>query len=432
MTEPFQTVRDPLLSIYQSAAAAVGRRRAVAPQRHGLTEAAAHLAAASRDPARMYSPPGIARPSLECAGLGLELLRATVAGDAASQRDLHDRLQYCECDPLWAETLVDYAARFLPDGTARPIPYRRYDAMGDFVQTMPRPAMRIGLISDWGTGTETARAVAQLLARQQPDLVIHLGDIYYAGTSEECARNFEAPMRAAMPDTPLYTLCGNHDVYSGGEGYYGLLDRLGQPASYFCLRSPDRAWQILAADTGLNDRDPFTETTALTSIEPAELAWHADKLHGFQGRTIFLTHHQPFSRFAPIGPAAHHDPTNPNLMAAHATLAAAGRIDAWFWGHEHRLSLYAPYRGITTGRNIGYGAIPVAAASGPATALPGLADPPALAAEVTLDIVEGASTHGFAMLTLDAGRIEAAYWALTRPGGPIHTEIMSDKHDIQA
>jgi predicted phosphodiesterase len=431
MTEPFQTARDPFLSVYQAAAAAVARRRAIEPGQHPLMQAASHLTAASRDPTRGYAPPGVAEPSLECAGLGLELLRATVAGDAERQRALHDRLQYSECDPLWAETLVEYARRFLPDGVARPVPYRRHIAMSDFVRTMPSPAMRIGLISDWGTGTETARQVAELLARQRPDLVIHLGDIYYAGTAEECARNFEAPMRAAMPDTPLYTLCGNHDVYSGGEGYYGLLDRIGQPASYFCARSPDNSWQILAADTGLNDRDPFDEAAALTFIEPGELEWHADKLRGFAGRTVFLTHHQPFSAFAQIGPLASHDPTNPKLMAAHATLAAAGRIDAWFWGHEHRLRLYAPYRGVAAGRNVGYGAIPVLAVPDPNTTLPDLVDPPPLAAAVTLDVVTGASTHGFALLTLGADEIGASYWALTRPDGPIHEEIFPGGQDLR-
>jgi len=150
--------------------------------------------------------------------------------------------------------------------------------------------MRIALISDCRTGTNEVRQVARLLAHQQPDLVIHLGDIYYAGTAQECDVHFLASLRAALPDAPLLILCGNHDVYSGGNGYYGLLKKLGQPASYFCLRSPDRSWQILAADTGLHDRDPFGETAALTRLDPAEELWLTEKLRGFPGRTVFLTH----------------------------------------------------------------------------------------------------------------------------------------------
>ena len=426
MPTPFPTARDPVLSLFQSAAAAVARRSPVAGVEaagHALPRAAAQIVAARRDPARAYSPPaGIARPSITCAGLGLELLEAVIAGDADRQRALHNRLSFSRCDPLWAETLVDYASSLRPDGQPRPVPYVRYAAMGDFVMTAPRAAMRIALISDWGTGTDEARRVAALLARQRPDAVIHLGDIYFAGTAEECATNFLAPLRAVLPDQPLFTLCGNHDVYSGGGGYYGLLRQLGQPASYFCLRSPDRSWQILVADTGLHDRDPLDEAAALTQLDAAEELWHADKLRGFPGRTVFLTHHQPFSAFAQIGPLARHDPVNPNLMASHGRLAAAGRVDAWFWGHEHRLRVYAPYRGVAAGRNIGYGAIPVAAAPGPELTLRGLVDPPAVLAEVTLDVVDDAYTHGFALLDLGAGRVDASYWALTQPDGPVHRE----------
>ena len=109
-------------------------------------------------------------------------------------------------------------------------------------------------------------------------------------------------------------------------------------------------------------------------------------------------------------------------MATHAHLAAAGCIDAWFWGHEHSLRLYAPYRGVAHGRNIGYGAIPVAGQTASLAPLPGLVDPPALAVDVRLDIVDGACSHGFALLDFAAGAIDASYWAVTRPAGAIYRE----------
>ncbi len=429
MSSRYPTARSPLLSVLQSAAASVARRRLGAddaPSRHPLALAASTIAGTAR-PGRTasYAPPhGMPVPAMDCAQLGLELLRATIAGDRDRQQALHDRLDFSQCDPLWAETLLDYARDLGPDFRTRPIPYVRYAGLDDFVLTAPQPRMRIALLSDWGTGTREARRVAALLAQQAPDAVIHLGDIYYAGTAEECQANFLQPLRAVLPDTPLFTLCGNHDVYSGGHGYYGLLGQIGQPASYFCLRSPDRSWQILAADTGLNDRDPFDEATALTALDPAEELWHADKLRGFEGRTVFLTHHQPFSAFAQIGPQDHHDPVNPNLMASHERLSAAGRIDVWFWGHEHRLRLYAPYRGVSVGRNIGYGAVPVEAAPDQDTPLPDLLDPPAVSATVTLDLVDGAYAHGFALLDIDDDGIQASYWAATRPDGPVHVEAI--------
>ena len=44
-------------------------------------------------------------------------------------------------------------------------------------------------------------------------------------------------------------------MYSGGEGYYWLVDELSQKASYFCIRNSD--WQFVAMDTGYNDFSPF-------------------------------------------------------------------------------------------------------------------------------------------------------------------------------
>ena len=428
MPAPIVTTRNPVRSLFQSAAHAFARLRPASGSdtgHHPMAMSAAHVVALRKDPRRAYSPPaGVSAMSLTCAELGLQLLEAIAHQDADRQRALHNRLSFSQCDPLWAETLLAYASDFGLDGKPKPIPYVRYISLADFIVPAPSATMRIALLSDWGTGTDEARRVASLLAQQQPDAVIHLGDIYFSGTPAECRTHFLDPLRAVLPTQRFFTLCGNHDVYSGGQGYYALLRQIGQPASYFCLRSPDRSWQILAADTGLNDRDPFDESAALTSLDPAEEAWLSDKLAGFAGQTLLLTHHQPFSAFAQIGPLARHSPVNPNLMASYARLSQAGRVDAWFWGHEHRLRRYAPYRGVGRGRNIGYGAIPVEAVPGPEQALPGLTDPPAVQADPPLDVVEGAYTHGFALLDLAPGQIEASYWALTQPDGPVIREAL--------
>ncbi len=419
------TARDPILSLFQSAAAAVSRRLhgpapAAAPP---LAAAAAQIVRDQTDNAAGEPPAAPTTPvALGCAQLGLALLRALVEGDAARADVLRDRLSFSECDPLWVETLFDYARLYLPGGDTPDVPYRRHADLSDFVIPAASPCLRVALLSDWGTGTNEARRVAALLAAQKPDVVIHLGDIYFSGTPDECRLHFLEPLRAVLPEARLFTLCGNHDVYSGGTGYYGLLDRIGQPASYFCFRSPDESWQFLAADTGLHDRNPFDEADALTFLEPGEVEWHADKLRGFPGRTILLSHHQPFSAYRPIGPADARNPGNPNLLAAHATLSAAGTVDAWFWGHEHSLRLYAPYRGIAAGRNIGYGAIPVRADLAEWTPLPGLTDPPTLAADPRLDVINGAFSHGFALLDLTPAGIDASYWSLSRPDAPIHRE----------
>ena len=433
--QPFTTVRNPFLSVFQSAAAAFARLRPQASgdaATHPMVQGAADLVAAEQDGTRAYAPQAhFALPSATCTRLGFELFQATVSGDAARRQKAHDRFFFGKCDPLWAKVLADYALTLTVEGTPHPVPYIRYAALDDFIVTAASARLRIALVSDWGTGTQTAQDVARLIARQRPDILIHLGDIYYAGTAQECSEHFLTPLQAILPGTPLFTLCGNHDVYSGGTGYYGLLKAIGQPASYFCLRSPDRRWQILAADTGLNDRDPLDEAGALTKLDPLEEQWHADKLRGFPGCTVLLSHHQPFSAFAQIGPQTPRSPVNPNLMGSYQRLSQAGRIDAWFWGHEHRLRIYAPYHGIAAGRNIGYGAVPVQAVPNPAP-LPGLLDPPRLAADIRLDVVDGADTHGFALLEVGGDAFVASYWALTRPDGPIFQETIGPSSAVAA
>jgi len=57
-----------------------------------------------------------------------------------------------------------------------------------------------------------------------------------------------------LTKVPTFTLAGNHDMFCGGAPYYKLIDQLGQPASYFCLRNDN--WQFLAMDTGLHDNNP--------------------------------------------------------------------------------------------------------------------------------------------------------------------------------
>ena len=290
----------------------------------------------------------------------------------------------------------------------------------------------MAVIGDWGTGTDDARGVLEQVKGHRPDVLIHLGDIYYSGTPNECQSYFldlidDVFVRAENP-LPVYTLTGNHDMYCGGVGYYGLLPKLNpapayaadqaQEASYFALRTTDGAWQILGMDTGLHDHDPFTVNKDVTYLDPEEEAWHVDKVKRFSstgGRTIVLSHHQLFSPFSSIGDHASRPPAeqavNPKLMATWEKLRAAGDVAAWLWGHEHNLCIYRPYRGLAKGRCVGHGAIPAFLDSDPYQVLAGLGeDRPQLVDQldhpgtpVQLSADEQVYAHGFVILELDDG-----------------------------
>ncbi len=89
--------------------------------------------------------------------------------------------------------------------------------------------VRIVLFSDWATGTRRARALARQIREvlESPDApkerhLVHLGDVYYCGEADEYRRRFLRYWPA--PDgVTSWNLNGNHDMYSGGHGYFGLI-----------------------------------------------------------------------------------------------------------------------------------------------------------------------------------------------------------------
>src|SRR5581483_7585280 len=92
------------------------------------------------------------------------------------------------CSAHWAEAALKYAQFVLSRGT---IPYRRWKNISDFVIEGKLAAnARIGIIGDWGTGQQDARAVLQQMARKKPQVAIHLGDIYYSATQFEIDNYF--------------------------------------------------------------------------------------------------------------------------------------------------------------------------------------------------------------------------------------------------
>jgi|SRR5579863_1488481 len=214
---------------------------------------------------------------------------------------------FSQCDRHWAQVLEVCAASRMADKT---IPYRRHTDPGDFVIADRLPAKAtVALIADWGTGQDGARELLTRVAARKPDVVIH-----YSGTRNEVQNYFYAIWQevlgipkvawgatlAQTTEKPAtFHLSGNHDMYAGGQPYYTVIDMLGQPASYFCLRNEN--WQFLAMDTGLHDSNPNKEGEP-TWLEDSEVAWLKDKVNNAGGRkTILLSHHQLFTAYDDIG-----------------------------------------------------------------------------------------------------------------------------------
>lgn len=213
---------------------------------------------------------------------------------------------------------------------------------------------RLLLVGDWGTGLRRARAVAgqmrrvleQGTAAGLDQHVVHLGDVYYSGWDWEYDKRFLAhwPVDVDEADrVSSWAVNGNHDMYSGGQGYFDHLlgDRrfLGhEGSSFFSLHNDD--WEILGLDTAWEDgglADPQAE-------------WVRERMAATGRKVVLLSHHQLFSVYQRAGAVLRSRLRGP---------LATGRVRAWFWGHEHRCMLFGRYNGVEAARCIGHGGVPV-------------------------------------------------------------------------
>jgi hypothetical protein len=236
--------------------------------------------------------------------------------------------------------------------------------------------IRVSLAGDWGTGTDEANEVANQMMRFRPHYTIHLGDVYYVGDVKEVEENCLGikdpkqrftPCRWPLGSVGSFALNGNHEMYALGEAYFdrflptlGIRPRpganpAGQKASFFCLEN--EYWRIIALDTGYNSIGfPILELIIRPSckLRKEELQWLRDVVKPNQDKRgiILLTHHQHFSSF---------DQEYPKTAAQLAPLI--DRRVLWFWGHEHRMSVYGRQKRDgaveANARCVGHGGMPV-------------------------------------------------------------------------
>ena len=301
-----------------------------------------------------------------CSTTAFRLAKARLLGNGPEAAKLAEELTVAlgPCDPKWLTVVATYLGN---KSSGQPIPYRNFKQIGDFVfDGLIGANARVALVGDWGTGDDGAKLLLRQIAAKKPDLVIHLGDVYYSGSAFEFQNYFYKIWQAtfgiqkvawgdklsAPTKPPTFTLAGNHDMYSGGGPYYTTIDMLGQPASYFCVRNDD--WQFIGIDTGLHDSNPVAQKIP-TFLEDQEVLWLKDKIATAGNRkTVLLSHHQLYTAFESIGEQGNR--LNQKLFSQLSDLLP--QVAVWFWGHEHNLVIYGKYQGVL-GRCIGHGGFPV-------------------------------------------------------------------------
>jgi hypothetical protein len=240
----------------------------------------------------------------------------------------------------------------------------------------------LSVAGDWATGTDEAVEVIKRMKARNPDYTIHLGDVYYIGDLCEVEEHWlgiptskYTPVKWEPGKVGSFALCGNHEMYACGDGYYeDLIPTLGnggtgQRASYFCLRN--KYWRVIGIDTGYNsrgfwgilsaiwDKNPFRRENykATCRLRPELIHWLGEAMapdpDGTVPTTILMSHHNYCSGFGPSYP----------IPGQQLHKFFGGQPLLWFWGHEHRFAVYDKFKmkgGITAfGRCVGHGGMPV-------------------------------------------------------------------------
>jgi Calcineurin-like phosphoesterase len=215
----------------------------------------------------------------------------------------------------WATVAWEKIKHFSPHAMKRPTSRR--------AESFPEQG-RIAVLGDWGTGLYGAPAIAESV-RNDPDpfaMLLHLGDVYYSGTSKEVKQRF-LDLWPSRNEAVNRALNSNHEMYSGGNAYFDeTLPVFGQEGSYFAVQN--KHWTLVGLDVAYRDHDIDDEqTTWLKEI----LAKAGDR------KVVLFSHHQLYSHFETQG----------DKLWSHPEFAAilnSKRIFAWYWGHEHRCSVF--------------------------------------------------------------------------------------------
>lgn len=292
---------------------------------------------------------------------GLVAADGTIFGDG----------QYEQIDPRWLFSLADYlivvtTGDMAPFSNKQVLPIALKDNQGQ---------VKIALVGDWGTGSfidgEAINVMTQIMGLS-PDYLIHLGDVYYAGTNadflpvDEEMNNFlnDWPNSSQLPAGNSFMLNSNHEMYSGAKGYFnvGLADnRFSQQlgTSYFALQYA--GWTILGLDSAYYSSSAMFMSGSL-GTNGVQSGWIQGLRSNGQplspNKVIVMTHHNALSY-----DGLAEDTTYWNQI----TSALNGDPAAWYWGHAHDGVAYKSptvTQRTTLARCVGHGAVPYGDAFG--------------------------------------------------------------------
>lgn len=273
-----------------------------------------------------------------------------VAGDGT----LYAFAKYCQLDPMWTVVFVYYVwYKYIHPGGVHD--FIKQPCITTFNSSSPDGA-RVAIIGDWGTGTykdgNVDECPAQLVIDgimaldKVPEYIIHLGDVYYAGTRKEERKNL-INMLPSHYTGKLFTMNSNHEMYDGANGLFKETIHNSkfepqQGSTYFSLEVED--WVIVGLDSAFYDESFLYMDGAIFNKhggqEQVQFLKDKEQAARAAGKQLMvLTHHNPIEY---DGSALTDSKSNEGSLWEQVVVQALeGRIpDAWYWGHVHNGIVY--------------------------------------------------------------------------------------------
>ncbi len=194
----------------------------------------------------------------------------------------------------------------------------------------PGKTVRLAIVGDAGYCATPQRTVCRMIREvnrvQEFDCIVHLGDIYFAGSPDEMLKGFLEPFCQIGPK--VLTLCGNHDLYYGAGAIKSVVKILKQPGRYFAIETPH--WRIACLDSSTGCQSLLRNDGYL---DEQQLIWLEHLLHLTDSRrSILMSHHFIRSSWGRVSTS----------FAAQLGPLVKDRVVAWYWGHEHSWVAYRP------------------------------------------------------------------------------------------
>jgi Calcineurin-like phosphoesterase len=266
---------------------------------------------------------------------------------------------YGQMDPGWSISLIYYMLQEIDILSKPPLPNTPAT-----LDLSALPSLKIAIFGDWGTGSypdgnlpnSSSQLVMAQIAKQNPDVMIHLGDVYYAGLpSEEQNKLLDCWQQAPHGN---FTLNSNHEMYDVADGL--LNTALTNPifadqnnTTFFSINYGD--WVIIGLDSAYNATSFYMDGVINDSFQSGPNGFINTQAKN--KKTILLTHHNPIDVQGLC--------TNDLWQDVVVNSLGGAKPDVWYWGHVHNGVVYNDKAASdsTLARCLGHAAIPFGDAS---------------------------------------------------------------------